>query len=86
MAITGINQNPYLNQKLGMLTVQPRISGPERVAGGPLAGGQVAGEDGATPISQGLQGVGLGTNYAEGLGSHYTYGVGHGNHTKWFVG
>ena len=86
MAINAIDQNnPYLLGKFGGLTVQPRVGGTGAVTGGQPAGGVVTGEDGATPISQGVQGVGLGTTYAEGAGSHYTNGVGHAQHTKWLV-
>lgn len=83
MAI-GINDQ-YLFGKFGALTVQPRVSGPGQVAGTPPVAGAVTGEDGSTPISQGVQGVGLGTTYAEGAGSHYTNGMGHSMHTKWLV-
>lgn len=91
-AIPGIEQNyQYLEYgknnigRLGGLTVQPRVEGAGRVGGGQPAGGLVPGEDGVTGISQGVQGVGLGTTYAEGAGSHYTNGMGHAEHTKWLI-
>lgn len=87
MAIDAINsQNPYL-QKLGMLTVQPKVAPPTQVAGAPIAAGYVSGEDGMTQVAQGnYQGVGFGPILDAGAGTHYTNGSGHGVHTKWFVG